>query len=205
MAESLDTLVAGAVSGDIDSLTQLLRRHGPGIQGRLHVGKSWRSLISSDDIMQVTYLEAYLQIGQLNSDREASFASWLEQIARNNLRDAIRGLSRQKDPQPMNRVQIPAHADSFVGLWEMVGATSATPSRSAGRDEVQQLLMAAIDQLPADYAAVVRSYDLDGRPIDEVAREMKRSTGAVHMLRARAHDRLRLSLGRESMFFSASA
>ena len=52
---------------------------------------------------------------------------------------------------------------------------------------------------------MIRLYDLEGRPIAEVAAEMGRSSGAVHMLRARAHDRLRELLGPESAFFTNPA
>ena len=68
-------------------------------------------------------------------------------------------------------------------------------------DAVESTLM----QLPPDYATVIRMYDLQGRPIAEVAAEMNRSTGAVHMLRARAHDQLRCLLGTETDFFSHPA
>jgi RNA polymerase sigma-70 factor, ECF subfamily len=120
-------------------------------------------------------------------------------------------LSRQKQPQPGNRVQVPAAGgpggggDSYQGLLDMLGTISATPSRHAGREEARLLIERALQRLPADYADVIRLYDLAGKPIGEVAQTMKRSTGAVHMLRARAHDCLRESLGTESMFFSNPA
>jgi DNA-directed RNA polymerase specialized sigma24 family protein len=41
----------------------------------------------------------------------------------------------------------------------------------------------------------VRRHDLEGCALDELARELGRSLGAVHMLRQRAHDRLRERLG----------
>jgi RNA polymerase sigma factor (sigma-70 family) len=90
-------------------------------------------------------------------------------------------------------------------MLEMLGATSATPSRAAALNESRTLLESAIARLPADYAMVVQLYDLEGNSIAEVAVAMKRSAGAVHMLRARAHDSLRELLGRESIFFSNPA
>ena len=38
---------------------------------------------------------------------------------------------------------------------------------------------------------VIRLVDLEQKPFAEVANELDRSIGAVHMLRSRAHDRLR--------------
>ena len=60
----------------------------------------------------------------------------------------------------------------------------------------------ALGSLPGDYEKVVRMYDLEGRPIGEVAAELGRSEGAVYMLRARAHDRLREQMGPASKFFT---
>ena len=62
-----------------------------------------------------------------------------------------------------------------------------------------------LERLPADYAAAIRMYDLEGREIGEGASELGRSTGAVHMLRARAHDQLGALLGAETDFFTHTA
>lgn len=146
------------------------------------------------DVMQVTYLEAFLQIGGFDADRGGSFESWLCRMAENNLRDAVRGLQRQKRPQPRDRV-LPSGGDSVAGLFNLLGVTTTTPSRHAAREEMDQHLSRALDALPDDYARAIRLYDLEGRSMDEVAAQMGRSPGAVHMLRARAHDRLRERLG----------
>jgi RNA polymerase sigma factor (sigma-70 family) len=86
-----------------------------------------------------------------------------------------------------------------------LGVTTTTPSRHARRDERATRLNTALDALPQDYGRAVRLYDLESLPIDEVAKQMGRSTGAVHMLRARAHDRLKDLLGAESKWFSSTA
>ncbi len=211
MTFSKDILIQKAVSGDTSALADLLHQHGPEVQSRLRIARQWRAVLEPEDVMQVTYLEAFMQIAQFDPQR-GSFGVWLARIAANNLRDAVRGLQRQKHPQPSHRITLPGigagaapsgRGDSFQGLLEILGTTSHTPSRVAGHDEMQWLMSQAIDQLPADYAPAVRLYDLDGNSIAEVARQMKRSSGAVHMLRARAHDCLRGLLGTESMFFSS--
>jgi RNA polymerase sigma factor (sigma-70 family) len=82
--------------------------------------------------------------------------------------------------------------------------TTTTPSRQAARREAVEILERTLAKLPTDYAKVVRLYDLECRPIAEVARELGRSEGAVYMLRARAHEWLRETMGTESQFFSVS-
>lgn len=202
---SLKPLVARAVGGDADALSQLLEKYGPDVEERLQIARKWRPVLEPGDVMQVTYLEAFLQIGRFRPDQYESFPGWLRRIAENNLRDAIRGLERQKQPQPERRVEAMVGAESFVHLYETLAATSTTPSRVVGKADTKRLLEECIDQLPPDYARTIRLYDLEGRPIGEIAEQMGRSPGAVHMLRARAHERLCELLGTASGWFGSSA
>lgn len=191
-------LIHAAVSGDADALSTLLGRHGPAIERSLQISTVWRSALEPADVMQVTYLEAFLQIRRFDPSRGTPFDAWLRRIAENNLRDAVRGLERQKQPQPADRVRPSRLEDSLVGLYNLLGADSATPSRQLRQAETCERLEGAIGSLPERYQQVVRLYDLQCLSIEDVARQTGRSAGAVHMLRARAHDRLRIQLGSES-------
>ncbi len=204
MDASEEQLVRGAVAGDSAALSELLRRHGPAVERALRIEQTWQSVLEPADVMQVTYLEAFLRIQHFDLNGGASFATWLRHVAENNLKDAIRGLTRQKRPQPQQRVRPPTYEDSMVGLYDLLGATHTTPSRQVGRMEACKLLESAMASLPEDYGLVIRLYDIEGQPIAEVAKSLGRSAGAVHMLRARAHDRLRDALGSSSAFFDSS-
>ena len=185
------SLVERAVKGDSDALSALLAEFGPRIESDLRISKTWRNVLEPGDVMQVTYLEAFLQISRFRPEQAGSFESWLRRIAENNLRDAVRSLERQKQPPPARRIELSSPTDeSFVGLYDMLAATSATPSRSMARKDVRRLVAEALDRLPPDYSRVVRMYDLEGLPIAEVTAAMGRSAGAIHMIRARAHERL---------------
>ncbi len=198
-------LIKSAVQGDTASITALLERHGTTVERSLQIGATWQSMIDSADVMQVTYLEAFLRIQSFDPDRGSSFEAWLRRIAENNLRDAIKGLSRKKQPPPKNRIKPGGLEDSLVGLYEMFSASISTPSQQVGRGEICRAVEAAITALPERYQKVVQLYDIEGRSIEEVASELKRSPGAVHMLRARAQDRLRELLGTPSMFFGSES
>lgn len=202
-------LLKRAREGDRDALRALLEAHGETISRQIgaDIGKQWQSVLDADDVMQVTYLEAFLQIGRMTADTTGGFVTWLRRIAENNLRDAAKGLGRKKRPNPARRVQGGGGPDenSYVALVELLGATSSTPSRHAARDEASRLIHHILAQLPDDYRTVVQLYDLDCQEIGVVAERMGRSPGAVHMLRARAHDRLRGLLGAEPDFFSNTA
>jgi RNA polymerase sigma-70 factor (ECF subfamily) len=200
------TWVEKAKAGDQDALCALLGAFGPMVRDRLKgkISQQWRSSLDEDDVMQVTYLEAFLLIEQFTPRGPGSFMAWLSQVAENNLRDALRGLQAVKRPNPKRRVQVSGTAsrDSFVALVDLLGTDHGTPSRVAAIDEATQFVEAALGQLPPDYERVVRLYDLEGQSAADVAAQLGRSPGAIYMLRARALERLKNSLGSESRFFS---
>ena len=202
ISEAEDTLLRRATAGEPDALSALLEVHGPSIERELRIGRQWRAVLSTEDVMQVTYLEAFMLVERFAPRSGGSFRGWLRQIAENNLRDAIRALQRVKRPPPTKRVHTREMDDSYMDLLDLVGGTASTPSRGAARNEARQILEGAVRALPSEYQQVVRQVDLGGRSAGEVADLMGRSRGAVHMLRCRAHDRLRESLGSASKFYS---
>lgn len=206
MEGSDEILLDRAVRGDPGALRELLARFGPAarrsIQGK--IDRRHRSIVDEDDVMQVAYLEAFLHIDQLVSRDPNVFVAWLSRIAQNALRDAIRGLERDKRPNPANRIESGSD-ESYVAFIDRLGVVMATPSRQVAAKEARATLTATLEKLPADYRTVVGLCDLQGVEVAHAARDMGRSVGAVHMLRARAHDRLRAILGSGTQFFSGSS
>ncbi|HOW73847.1 MAG TPA: RNA polymerase sigma factor [Phycisphaerae bacterium] len=202
MIEADGELISRAVQGDQDALSRLLESCSPRLANSMasRIGGSWRPALDLEDVMQVTLLEAFLRIEQCRAREMGSFMAWLTRIAENNLRDAIRELEQARRRIP--RAEPAPGANSSLDLFNLLTAASSSPSRQAGRDEIRVILDAAVQRLPPAYEQVVRLYDLDGRSASDVARALARSEGAVFMLRARAHDRLRELLGTESRFFS---
>ena len=90
-------------------------------------------------------------------------------------------------------------------LLANLGMTTTTPSQSAASAEVRAAINKGISLMPPDYGTVVRLYDLEGKAIGDVAAAMGRTTGAVHMLRTRAHEHLKEILGSDTAFFSQCA
>lgn len=201
------TMLQNAVEGDAAALRELLERFGGEVRARIagRIENRWRAVLDVEDVMQIAYLEAFLHIDQLTARDRASFIAWLTRIAENALRDAVRGLSSQKRPHPEKRVISASGSVTHDSLLDCLGVTTTTPSREATARDSHVAIDAAIQRLPADYRLVIRLYDLEGKSIADVATAMARSEGAVHMLRARAHDRLRLELGSASQFFTGSA
>jgi RNA polymerase sigma-70 factor (ECF subfamily) len=195
-------LLNRAIRGDHAALTELLEREGLAVHSYIaaRIPAAHRAQFDADDVMQITCLEAFMNIAAFEPAGARSFAAWLRRLAENNLRDALRELERDKRPPPSKRVGAALSHDSYVALVERISATTTTASRLLGRDEPRQAGHAALAQLPADYAEAVRLYDLEELTGAEVANRMGRSHGAVRMLLARAHERLADVLGRESRF-----
>jgi RNA polymerase sigma-70 factor (ECF subfamily) len=200
---SEDELLAHAGAGNEAALSALLERYGPPLCKELKIGPKWRSLVDADDVMQVSYLEAFLRIRSFTPTRPGSFVAWLRRIAENNLRDAIKELERDKRPQ--NRIVDAPDESSYVAFVNRLPGTTTTPSRQAARHEIEGIVESALRQLPRDYEKVLRLYELEGRSGPEIAEILGRSHGAVKMLLARARERLLEILGSESKFFSSSA
>ncbi len=197
MATDETLLVSQAIAGDMDALSALLAEHGPPIAARLapQIRSIHRGVLEPDDVLQVTYMEAFLRIRSFVPTGPNAFAAWLSRIATNNLRDAVRELERQKRPPADRRIVATASDSGPAALLDRVGWTSTTPSRCATNEEMRGHLLRLLDRLPPDYARVLRLYDLEGLRAEQVAERMERSIGAVHMLRARAIDQLRVLFG----------
>jgi RNA polymerase sigma factor (sigma-70 family) len=199
-----EELLARAQGGDHASVGELLERHGPAVRLSLAsaIPKRFSSLVTLDDVLQQTYMDAFLDLAKFHSREGSAFGAWLTKLARRNLVDAMRMLRAEKRGGSRIRIEPDATGDTFVSLFDFVGGISRTPSREAAISESRTAIQKAMPQLPTTYQDVIRLYDLEGRPIEEVAKHLGRSTGAVYMVRARAHDRLAELLGSASQFFS---
>lgn len=202
MTPEQEALLRRAVQGDTRALADLLKQIAPQVSASLHISQTWQSLLDVSDVMQVTYLEAFMQIGRFDAKRPDGFVNWLRRIAENNLRDAIRGLETKKNPPA--RMQLDASlGNSDFALFDLLMSGVDSPSRAARSQEAADRLRSAIERLPPDYSRTVQLYDLEGKTVEETAAALGRSAGAVFMLRMRAHDRLREFLGSSEQYFES--
>jgi RNA polymerase sigma factor (sigma-70 family) len=204
MVSGHDILAVRAARGDRDALVCLLEQNAPEMRRRLarRIPRRWQHALTVDDVVQQTYVDAFLDVGNFSPNGEGSFAAWLGTLARHNLLDAVRMLEADKRGGGHPGVRFPSSAESFVALAEVLQAESGTPSRSVARDEACEALKSAVCRLPEPYRQVVQMYDLEVRSVGEVAEALSKSLGAVFMIRARAHRRLRSMLGEGSAYLT---
>lgn len=202
MIQAENTLTTAAIAGEQEALRKLLLREDTHLRQCLavRIRPTHRAAFDADDVLQVTYLEAYLRIEQFIPNGPGSFRAWVTRIAENNLQDAIRSLDRAKRPPRQRQVTLPNQDESHMSLFSLLGGTTSTPTKHLARKEAKSLLEAALGKLPDDYETVVRLNDLEALPAEMVAEAMNRTVASVYMLKARAHARLAELLGSGSNY-----
>jgi RNA polymerase sigma factor (sigma-70 family) len=188
-----ENLLSQAVAGAPEALHGLLRAHGSAVRRSItgQIPQRWRSLLTEDDVIQQTYADAIAGIRRFKSPNVAAFVTWLTRLAHGNLRDAVKALEARKRGGHHRRMESERSNSSFRDLLANLTSGGSTPSAHAAKMEDVQMLKRAIQRLPPDYQRVVQMYDMEGADADQVGRVLGRTPGAVYMLRARAHDRLR--------------
>ncbi|MBI4716173.1 MAG: sigma-70 family RNA polymerase sigma factor [Planctomycetes bacterium] len=189
MSEPESELVAWAARGDRAAMQRLLIRHHERLLNHINdrVPADVRGLLSAEDVCQETYVAMFQQITTLRDRSARTFASWLQAIAERKLIDAVRALrARKRGGTGRAAGRAAADVSSVIELLDLVAVDEHTPSRSLARRELIAGVRAAIDELKEDHRAALRLHYLEGRTVDETARRMGRSGGAVVMLCHRA-------------------
>lgn len=186
-----DEDVQRAAEGDDEALGRLLREVEPDLRASVTIQAIYRRDLDVADLLQISYVEAFLRIGSLRERTVDGFRAWMRRLVDTNLKDGIRALERDKRPNARRRVTHDGQGSSARTLFARVSGGGTSPSAAlSAREQVAQL-EAAMQRLPPDYRRVIEEVDLAERRVAEVAQEMGRTPGAVHLLVKRAHDRLR--------------
>lgn len=202
-----DNLVERAVGGDQEALTRLISQHDGALRSKFRnqIPAQWRALLSLDDLLQETYTDVFLDIADFVDRGGNSFEYWLTAIGRNNLLNAVQSLEAEKRGGGRVLFSPDQRDSSFAALHELLSCSTTSPSGRFAKEEAKAAIEQAIERLPRDYQTVVRLYDIEGHPAADVATTMRRSPGAVFMLRARAHRALGRLLGAPFKYFSDPA
>jgi RNA polymerase sigma-70 factor (ECF subfamily) len=188
-------VIERAVAGSTDDTETLLGQLEHELRSSLTIPARWQRSLDRDDILQVSFLEAFLRIGSLRDRTPSGLRAWMRRLVQNNLTDAVRALDRDKRPDPRRRLTHGEQGQSARTLLGMVAGDLETAGAKASVNEQVESLQEAVLQLPASYRLVIQRVDLDECTVAEIALEMQRSTGAVHLLRSRAHIRLAELMG----------
>lgn len=199
-------LVDRAVGGDRAALERLMLDHYGTLLRQVdqRLPKSLQSVVDAEDIVQLTYAQVFARIDQYEDRPDGSFLSWMQAIAENRLRDAIRAQRRKK--RGGDRVRVSAapvdKQSAAANLFDLLAASGNTPSRSVARREGIRAIQIVVAGLPDEHRQAVELRYFEGYSLEETAQRMGRSTGAVRGLLDRAKKKMREALERASRFLS---
>jgi RNA polymerase sigma factor (sigma-70 family) len=178
--ESTEALVRRAREGDRVAFASLVERYTDRLECQIgkRLGTKVRQRLTCDDVFQETMATALAGIGHFVWQGEASFYSWIGGIAEHVIRNA----SRKK-------------SWSSLSLERDVEGCDTSPSRGMRREDRFQRLQEAVRSLKPDLRQAVMLSRIDGLPVMEIARRMKRTPNAVYKLLARALAELRHGFG----------
>lgn len=204
MSRDFMPCIERAALGDQPALAALLHEFGQEVRADLagRFPDRHRSVASVEDVLQVTFADAFLSIRGKSFPRPADFVAWLKRIGRNNLHDLIRMLDAPIRGGDLRQLPLDPLVESQSFVQELLTTQSQTPSRFMHAEESHAALQRALAALPDDYQRVVRAVYFEQQPVSAVAEEIGRSAGATHMLLARALAALRRVL---EAFFTNSA
>jgi len=132
------------------------------------------------DVAQDAFIKAYKAIGRFRGD--SAFYTWLYRIAINTAKNHLVAGGR-RPPRSDIDAQDAEQYEGATGLKEY-----ATPERLLLRDEIQQAIASAIDELPDDLRTAITLRELEGLSYEEIAQTMDCPIGTVRSRIFRARD-----------------
>jgi RNA polymerase sigma-70 factor (ECF subfamily) len=144
-----DALVAAALAGDEAAFAELFARHKrmvAGIGGRFFPRRE-----QIEEVIQMSFYQAYLALRQYQGGQEHSFAAWLKRITVNTCLDELRKLQRR--PENLVSDLSENEAESlFEAMWDRPSAERHTISR-----DLAQKLLARLE--PEDRLTLTLLYE----------------------------------------------
>jgi RNA polymerase sigma-70 factor, ECF subfamily len=175
MASITHTLWQAAKGGDQSAYDRLfaLHRERALLFIRARLGPTLRATVDANDILQDAYLALHKTFQTFEYTDDGSFLRLLCRIIENRIRDwndYVHAAKRQPVVLPTS---------------DQTG-----PSTALDRQLDRERLLAAMDELPADYREVLLLRYFEGLNSEEAAIKMERSAGAVRKLTSRALEEL---------------
>ncbi len=197
-------LIAAAAAGDQAALTALLTETYATLRGYLarRIPADLQATIAAEDLVQETHVEVFRRIGDFRPDGDAALLRWVQTIAANRLRNAIRNRRAAKRGGRRVQVRQPGLSESITVLLNVIAVCEDTPSQAAARDEIAPAVADAIAVLLPDQRQAVTLVYLDGLSVAEAAKKMNRTERAVHNLCYKARRHLREALGSRSDYLT---
>lgn len=166
-----------------------------GLLGRLQLDEQLAGKVDVSGVVQTTMLEAYQQASTWQSMDEEARTVWLRRVFANNLLDEIRRFRAQSRDVDREQSLNQALEQSASRLNDWLAQQQSSPSLRVMRNEQAARLTAALGCLTPAQREAIELHHLQGMPLAEVGKRMKRDKGAVAALIFRGTKRLRELMG----------
>jgi RNA polymerase sigma-70 factor, ECF subfamily len=158
-------LVVRCRAGDQAAWRELVSRHTRKVFGLAY--RFAGRVDEAEDLTQDVFVKVYQGLDQYR-EREASFASWVMTVARNQAIDHY----RRRREEAARRVEDP-------GVMRTVAGSDDSPLKTLERDERVRLVHSGLRALPRDLREPLILRDLQGLAYDEVADALQLPLGTV--------------------------
>lgn len=132
------------------------------------------------DVAQEAFIKAYRAIGNFRG--ESAFYTWIYRIAINTAKNHL--VSRGRRP-PSTDVEV-EDAEFYAGGDSLKDL--ASPENQLMRDQLEQVVYKAIDELPEDLRTAVTLREMEGMSYEEIAEVMACPVGTVRSRIFRARE-----------------
>ena len=144
------------------------------------IGRYVRETADVQDLVQETFIKAYRALANFRG--ESAFYTWLYRIAINTAKNHIVAQSRRPPGSDIDAVD----AEQFNG--DSALKEKASPERIALKDEIAEVVVGVIENLPADLREALTLRELDGLSYEEIAEVMSCPIGTVRSRIFRARE-----------------
>ncbi|MGY0560772.1 RNA polymerase sigma factor RpoE [Luteimonas sp. A277] len=171
-------LVKRVQNGDMAAFDLLVRKYQHRIAGL--IGRYVSDWSECQDVAQETFIRAYRAIGSFRGD--AQFYTWLHRIAVNTAKNHLVSLGRRPPGSDID-VADAEQFDSGVRLRD-----TDTPEREMMRQQMEQTVLRAVEQLPEELRVAITLREVDGLSYEEIAQRMGCPVGTVRSRIFRARE-----------------
>lgn len=181
--DTTPSMVENARKGNRQAFDSLVGECRVSLEGhvRARIGRSLRSQVDPEDVLQETYGRAWKSIKSFRGKDHRTLLGWFKGIAEHVILD-LADRHRRNDVIYLKEPPDPGHSQP-------------SPSKTLRREERFSRLHEALDSLSPEHREVVVLVRIEGLKIKEAAERMSRTPNAVMKLLTRALMKLKDAFG----------
>jgi len=139
-----------------------------------------RDPVEAQDVSQEAFIKAYRALPKFRGD--SAFYTWLYRIAINTAKNHLVAQGRRPPNDDIDATE----AEQYEGAMAL--KEHATPEHMLLKDELQNTVFKAIEDLPEDLRTAITLREIEGLSYDEIAQAMNCPVGTVRSRIFRARE-----------------